>query len=257
MGFGLSSILSPVAMETWGFRIPFLFGVLIGPVGLYIRRHLDETAAPEAREQTASAVLTSVFREHLGLVVIGVLTICGGTINTYILGKYMTTYAIHTLQLPTSIGMLASAISGATTMIGSILGGWLSDRFGRRPIMITPRILFVLLVYPGFVLVSTHKDASALYLMIVTLVLPHAMSAAVGIVALPECFPRARRTSGLSITYAVAVTIFGGSAQLVVTWLLDFTGNPMSIAWYLVIANVITMVAFYALRPPNERAQLA
>lgn len=256
MGFGLAEALTPEAMDSWGWRVPFLFGLLIGPVGLYIRRHMDETAHPGGTHDSAGAVLRTLVSQHAGLIVIGVLTIMGGTISSYIIGKYMTTYALHTLHMPAGIAMLASVVSGCVVAFGSVLGGWLSDRFGRRPLMVLPRLMFVLAVYPAFLLITGDRTPQTLLLMVGLLSLFQAMSGAVGILALPECFPRAVRSSGLAITYALGVTIFGGSAQVVVTWLLDVTGNPMALAWYLVATNLVTTVALLLLRPPPAQARL-
>lgn len=256
MGFGLTQSLTPEAMDSWGWRVPFIFGLLIGPLGFYIRRHMHETGPTKERHESSGAVLRTLMTKHLGLIVIGIFTMMGGTIANYIVGKYMTTYALHTLQMPASTAMLASVVSGTVVVFGSLLGGWLSDKYGRRALMILPRILFVLAVYPAFVLITTAQTPDALLAMVGLLALFQAMSGAVGILALPECFPRAVRTTGLSLTYAVGVTLFGGTAQLVVTWLLNFTGNPLALAWYLVATNIVTIVALFMLRPPKANEQL-
>ncbi|MDH2328184.1 MFS transporter [Cereibacter sp. SYSU M97828] len=256
MGFGLAYTLPEDAMNSWGWRVPFIFGMLIGPLGFYIRRHMHETTAEHERHESSGAVLRTLFRDHWGLIVLGVLTIMGGTIANYIVGKYMTTYAMHTLGLPAQTAMLIGAISGAVVFGAALLGGWMSDRFGRRALMILPRVIFVLLTVPGFYAITTTASANVIFAMIAVLALFQAMSGAVGIIALPECFPRAVRTSGLSITYALGVTIFGGTAQLVVTWLLDVTGDPMALAWYLVATNIITVIALCRLRPPAAKGAL-
>lgn len=256
MGFGLTQSLTPEAMDSWGWRVPFIFGLLIGPVGFYIRRHMHETGTAAKQAEASGGVLRTLLTKHLGLIIIGIFTIMGGTIANYIVGKYMTTYAMHTLHMPASIAMMASVVSGSVVFLASLLGGWMSDIFGRRVMMILPRILFVLAVYPAFVLITTAQTSSMLLSMIALLALFQAMSGAVGILALPECFPRSVRTTGLSITYALGVTIFGGTAQLFVTWLLDYTGNPLALAWYLVATNLITIAALFMLRPPKASDNL-
>ncbi|MDB6454058.1 MFS transporter [Falsirhodobacter sp. 20TX0035] len=256
MGYTLASALSPEAMNSWGWRVPFLFGMLIGPLGFYIRRHMEETTDAHERHETSGAVLESLLRDHWKLILLGILSIMGGTISNYIVGKYMTTYAMHTLGLPAQTAMLIGAVSGAVVFGAALLGGWLSDRYGRRLIMVVPRIVFVLLTVPGFYVITTTSQAGTIFAIIAVLALFQAMSGAVGIIALPECFPRAVRTSGLSITYALGVTIFGGTAQLVVTWLLDVTGDPMALAWYLIATNAVTIVALWKLRPPAAKGNL-
>ncbi len=116
-------------------------------------------------------------------------------------------------------------------------------------------VLFFL-VLPAFIFITTYRTPGVLLSMIAVLAACQAMSGAVGIIALPECFPRAVRTSGMSVTYALAVTIFGGSAQFVVTWLLAVTKNELAIAWYSMAANAISIVALFYLRPPDARLPL-
>lgn len=257
MGFGLAASLPAEAMNSWGWRVPFIFGLLIGPLGFYIRRHMHETTEGHDRPESSGAVLGALLRDHWRLILLGILSIMGGTISNYIVGKYMTTYAMHTLGLPAQTAMLIGAVSGGVVFGAALLGGWLSDIFGRRALMVLPRVVFVLLTVPGFYLITTTTSAHLIFVLIGVLALFQAMSGAVGIISLPECFPRAVRTSGLSITYAIGVTLFGGTAQLVVTWLLDVTGDPMALAWYLVATNIITVVALWKLRPPAATERLA
>lgn len=257
MGFGLAWALSEQALNNWGWRVPFLFGMLIGPLGFYIRRHMDETAHAHEKHETSGAVLKTLFTQHLGLILIGILVVMGGTVTNYIVGKYMVTYALHALHLPPTTAMLAGATSGVVVFLAALLGGWLSDKYGRNVVMIAPRILFIIAVVPAIYVITTSGSPNLMFLMIAILALFQAISAAVSLVALPECFPRAVRTSGLSITYATAVTIFGGTSQFVVTWLIDLTGTPMALAWYLVAANIVAIIALFSLKPPAAKGELA
>jgi MFS family permease len=202
-------------------------------------------------------VMGTLFRDHGGLMLICILTIMGTTISNYIITKYMTTYAIHTLNLPENVSMLASLVAGATAAVGAVAAGALSDRFGRHILMIVPRALFVIAAYPCFILITHLGSPQALLAMIAILSVLQAMSGAVTILVLPECFPRAVRSSGTAITYSLGVTIFGGTAQFIVTWLLDVTGNPMAIAWYLIATNTIGMIALFFLHPPKANAHLS
>ena len=140
LGFGLASALSPESMDAWGWRIPFLFGLLIGPVGFYIRRQMNETADP--RPTSTRSVLRSLFTNHGRLVVVGILTMFGSSVTAYVTGSYFTTYAIHTLRM----GDLPTRHVGECRW-RACHPGRLSDRrmascpteLGARPVMIIPR----------------------------------------------------------------------------------------------------------------------
>ncbi len=247
VGFVASLLLTPAQLGEWGWRIPFLFGLLIAPVGFYIRSQLEDTAEPGGAG--SAAVLSQLLGEYRRELLLATASIIGPTISVYVISSYMTTYAITVLKLPTSTALLAGLVAGVAAVVGGLSGGYLSDRVGRKPLTIIPQALIVLLVYPAFLLVTELRTGTALMAMIAVLTLLRSPSSAVVIVQVAECFPKAIRTTGLSIAYGVAVTVFGGTAQIVVTWLLGTTGNPMSPAWYLVAANAVSLLALILLRP--------
>lgn len=247
IGFALIEALSAESLESWGWRLPFLLGILIAPVGMYIRNRLPETIEHEQAHSTTKAVLTDVLTEHRRTVVLAGLAIAGGAVTMYI-SSYMTTYALTTLHLPAGVSMLATLVTGLTMAVMSLVGGWLSDRYGRKMVMIIPRVLLALAAYPAFMLITYQQTGTALLLMVALLVTLHSLNAGVMLGMIPESFPRRVRSIGLSFSYAVAVTIFGGTAQFVVTWLISVTGSPMAPAWYLVVANAVAVIAMLLMR---------
>ncbi len=142
-------------MQAWGWRIPFLLGLLIIPVGIYIRRAMPETAGDGTghAEATTGAVLARLLRDHGRTLALVVPILLCGTVSTYV-GNYMTTYAITTLKLPAGLSIAATAVVGACILVFSVLAGTLSDRYGRRRVMIVPRILLLLAAYPAFLLMT-------------------------------------------------------------------------------------------------------
>jgi MFS family permease len=244
IGLGLSLSLSSEDMQNWGWRVPFLLGILIIPVALFMRAKLPETldlSAPSAHRSVGS-VLSSLLRDHKRPLVLAFLVVASGTVSLYVL-NYMTTYALTTLHMPVSVSIAATVVFGLCLLAFSLIGGWLSDRIGRKWLLIYPRILFALVAYPAFALINQFKTTPILLLTTAFLTALGALGGAVSLVIIPESLPKSVRSAGLAMAYALAVTLFGGTAQLVVTWLIHVTGDPLSPAWYLVGSSVVGLIA--------------
>jgi MFS family permease len=164
----------------------------------------------------------------------------------------MTTYAITTLGLPSSTGLAATVMVGAATLAGALFGGWLSDRYGRRWVMITPRIATLFLVYPSFQFLVASPGLGRLLSVTAFLAILTAMSSTAGITLIPELLPRGLRSTIIAVSYALGVAIFGGTTQFVITWLIHETGNPLAPAMYVMVASVITLIAMFMLPVPKQ-----
>ncbi|GJD53581.1 Glycine betaine/proline/ectoine/pipecolic acid transporter OusA [Methylobacterium crusticola] len=247
IGFVLSLALSAESMQAWGWRIPFLLGLVIIPVGFYIRRSMPETAGEGHgdAEATTGAVLSRLLRQHGSKLALMIPILLCGTVSTYV-GNYMTIYAIATLKMPPSLSIAATAIVGVCLLVFSLLAGFLADRYGRRIVMIVPRVLLVIAAYPAFFLMTTQPGAASLLSMSALLAILGAMSGAASLVAIPELLPRSVRSAGLSIAYAFVVTVFGGTTQLVVTWLIGVTGDPIAPAYYVIATSLVGVLAMIA-----------
>ena len=251
LGLILAMTLSREDLYAWGWRIPFLLGVLIAPVALYIRRQLPETIAEAQASRSTTAVLGELTRHHARAVLFGILIICGGTISTYV-SNYMTTFAITTLgfgeAVATSLGL-----TGAVAQIAGLAVGVYIDRFGRKRMLIASRVLFVLVLYPSYVIL-TAPQASPATVIAVNLFLGFMFAVGIGAAYafMAEAFPQSVRSSGLSILYALGVAIFGGTTQFVVAWLIDVTGDPMVPAWYQMAANIAAIVGVALMAPHAE-----
>ena len=166
--------------------------------------------------------------------------------STYV-GYYMTSYAITSLGFAPKVAMVATVVSGLSTLVFSIAGGWLADRYGRRAVMLYPRVLAGLLTYPAFMFLVDVKTPEALFGVTLFLGAMTALSGAATLVAIPELFPKRIRSLGMSIAYAIGVALFGGTTQFVITWLISVTGDPMSPAIYVTFTSVIAIVGMYLL----------
>ena len=251
LGLGLSATLSSAEMLAWGWRVPFVVGILLLPVALYLRRNMPETLHTEAVEQADTGM--AGLARHRGIIVLAVLIVIGGTVSTY-LGNYMTTYAIATLKMAPVNAMGATVIVGLSTLVFAVLGGWMCDRYGRRPVMLWPRVAAAVLTVPCFLLLVAHPTPSTLFLVSGFLAALTAISGAASLVAIPELLPRGIRATGMAIAYAVGVALFGGTTQFIITWLIGATHNPVSPAWYVAGASVITALAMLALPETKGRA---
>jgi MFS family permease len=254
VGVILTTSLSPAQMHAWGWRVPFLLGVGIVPVALYIRRQLPETLERGEARHSSRAVLGELLRDHWRPVAAGVLIICGGTVTTYMF-TYMTTYAITTLHLSAAIGTTLTLTGSVAAIAGLRVGVW-ADGYGRRAALVSSRTLFALILYPAYLLL-TSPHAGPIGIIAINMTLNFVFSIGIGAVYafLPEAFPKAVRSSGLSVLYALGVTIFGGTTQFIVAWLIDWTKNPMLPAWYQIASVLAGIVGVALLKPYHEVAR--
>lgn len=247
MGVALTSTMPESALDEWGWRIPFLLGALIAPVGLVIRSGLRETLNSESAHASMTGVLAELFRSHASQLVLATLVIAGGAISQYFLG-YTTTYALTVLGFSPTVSMLSGVGVGCTGTAFALAGGLAADRIGVKPVTIGARVVLTLLLYPALLLVLGYPSPALFIAAMSALAAFQAISGAAGIVLLPLAFPARIRTAGLSIGYAAGVAIFGGSAQAIFTWLIAATGSPAAPIWYVAATSLVSIAATSALR---------
>ena len=243
-GFGLITYLSPAQLHGWGWRIPFLFGLAVGPVGIYIRRRLTET--PEFLETTTTRTpLREIFETEKMALLLGIGIIALGTSSTYF-SLYIPTYATKVLHLPAATGYMVALILAPLGILLSPVAGHLADRFGLQRMMLPSAILMLLSFYPVFAMIVRHPSVFTLLsgLILETLLLI-AYSSAIA-VAMARLFPARTRVTGLSLSYNVGVTIFGGFAPAMFTWLTAITHNSAAPSFYLIATAVVSIAALLA-----------
>ena len=238
VGVGLSAVLDPSAVEAWGWRAAMLLGALILPFGLAMRMSLPETLDIASTPHVAQAPVAG----RLRLILCGLGAMGSATIATYVM-NYMTTYASTTLHMKAALAFSATVMVGGCTAVFSVLGGALSDRFGRRALMIWPRVALLLAIIPAFLWVIARRDPAALLGATAALVALSALSATPILVCLAEALPGRSRSGSVGVIYAVAIAVFGGTTQLVLAWLIHATGQEIAPAWYLAGATAVGVVA--------------
>jgi MFS family permease len=249
-GVTVSLLLAPQDLAAWGWRIPFVFSLVLIPIAVYIRRSLPETLAGSHDRSTRKIVgslLTGQQRRYLAL---GILISLAGAVSSQV-GNYMVTYAIQTLKLPAALAQSSVLMGGAMTFVFALVAGVLCDRYGRKSVMVLPRIALMILIVPMFLWLAAAPSATTLLVVTAVLAALTALSAAAGLVALPELLPIAIRSTGLSLIYAIGTTLFGGTTQFVVTWLLAVTHDPLVPAYYTAATSLVSIVAM-ALLPETR-----
>jgi MHS family proline/betaine transporter-like MFS transporter len=247
-GFGLvlTSVLSPEQLVEWGWRVPFLFGILIGPVGLYIRRRLDET--PEYVEiKPTRTPARDVLRDHPIEVLLAMGASAISNSSAYII-LYIPTYATKELGLPQTIGFTATLVGAVILGIASPFAGHFSDKFGRSGILTGTAWLFFLTIYPVFYLMVASPSLATAIFAASWLSLVKAGYSGVLPSQLAELFPTRVRGIGVSLSFAVAVTIFGGFTPFVATWLIAVTGNSISPSFYMMLTAALSIIALVFVR---------
>jgi MFS transporter, MHS family, citrate/tricarballylate:H+ symporter len=257
VGFVLSELMSSAALESYGWRIAFLLGAICLPFGLWLRTGLPETI--HLRETDAALAPTGskplgIIRAHTRIIVLGLLVLASGTIITYVT-QYMTTYAKNTLQVGTDLAFATTVVSNGLGIVGALCGGLLADRVGRWPVMVWPQLVALLLTYPVFLWIVETRSAWALLGGFGVVSLIGSVPYTAFYVAFTEGLPKNIRGGTLATIYAVAIASFGGTAQLVVTWLIHTTGNALAPAWYMLFAGTVGLIAMMMMREtaPGKR----
>ncbi|PHP85803.1 MFS transporter [Burkholderia sp. AU18528] len=244
--FLLTTHLSHQSLVTWGWRVPFLLGALVGPVGFYIRHKVGESPEfVQLRERLGHAPrqsLRTFIRERgdAALCAMGVIIV--GAATNYLWHSYMPLYVEHQLHLPLRNALFGTAISGLIGIVGYPLAGMLADRLGAYRLFFPVTIVWVCAAYPLFAWVLAAPSPERVFSaqIIATVVLSVMSGAHPGM--LTQLFPTAMRSTGVALSYNVAVTLFGGLAPLTVSTLIDVTGSRIVPAWYLVFAGIVSLL---------------
>ncbi|HEY2177564.1 MAG TPA: MFS transporter [Caulobacteraceae bacterium] len=259
-GWALARWLGPKDLAAWGWRVAFALGVVIIPFGLWLRGRLPETlaapaGAPEAPDAPSALRRRGppvALRPYARPIACGFVLLISGTIVTYVT-LYMTTYALDTLHLSTSLAFGVSIISALNIIVFSAVGGAWSDRVGRKAVMLSPTLASIAIACPAFWAITHHPGAASLLIGVGLITLLNSLAQAPVIVALTEALPAPIRSGGVAIVYAFAISVFGGATQYVLARLIHGTNNPMTPAWVLEGAFVLAVPAILLIRESAPR----
>jgi MFS transporter, MHS family, proline/betaine transporter len=249
----LNNAMDKETLLAWGWRLPFLFGIAVGLVGCYLRWRLDDTPKFNELEEAhavASAPFMETFREHTRDIFLAFGITLHNTAAYYIALLYMSGYMSSAGGLPRTTALWISTSCLAIFVVLLPVSGWLSDRVGRKPLLIASCIGYIVLGYPFFLMAGSGSAGLAFFALLLMVILLACYSgAAVALYA--EIFPTRVRYTALSMPYNVAVAIFGGFAPFIATYLIELTGSKRAPALYVIAAAIVTLVILLKTR---ERA---
>jgi len=248
-----STVLTPQDMESWGWRIPFLLGGILAPVGIYMRRNIDETPAfRKARTEEPVAAAAS----PLGLAAKAFGFTVLWTSSYYMMLTYMPTFTQKHVGLTRTEALWSNTLGLLVLVIVIPFAGALSDRVGRKPLLLACCFAFALLSHLLFDTMVSQGSLAVVMAVQVLFALMIASFSGPGPAAISEIFPTRMRSTWMSAGYSLAVAIFGGFAPFIATWLIGRTGSPLSPTWYVIGAAVVSTLVIARL-PETAHKELA
>lgn len=245
-GIVLTTTLTHAQLVDWGWRIPYVFGLLVGPAGLYIRSKVIETI-DFAASKPHSVPIRELLKDQPGEVVLALGASIVSNASYYLL-LYIPTYAIKTLHLHPSTGFIATLVGGIALAGCSLFAGHRSDKTGRPHIMLGTAVLFLVTSYPVFWLMVAYPSVATAVFAVGWLNLVKGGYSGVLPSLMSERFPVETRAVGVAFSYSISVTIFGGFAPFFATWLIAHTGDPLSPSYYLMFTAFLSIVALLVIR---------
>lgn len=247
-GLLMTSLFTTEQLVSGAWRIPFVIGLVIAPVGIWIRRHLEEPEeAQEGRRAAEEQSLRALFSGYRRPIVATLMLTTALTSSVYAFVMYLPTYASREFGFALHDAYMAQA-TGLVLMTVSIpVFGHLSDRFGRRAVMLFGLLPYVLLLYPMFHWVEVDRSFSSLLVTYAGLSFFFAGLLGPFSTTVGEQFPSKVRSTGLALCYNVAVMVFGGFAQMIVTWMIHATGLILAPVLYAVGGGIVGLAGLFLL----------
>ena len=245
-GVGLTLWMAPAELQSWGWRIPFLFGLLVGPAGIYIRSHIEDATAPPSAKRDAP--VREVLRHQKMRVALGIGALAISTAINYLI-LYIPTYAVRTLHLPASVGYSATFVGAIVVTALTPIAGMISDRVGRTTHMITINVLLLFSIFPAFLLLSKVPTATIIIAMVFWLAALKSLYYGPLAALMSELLPSATRATGLGLGYNIGVMVFGGMGPVIMAWLGGFAAiGDLAPGYYLSAVCVLSLCALVEIR---------
>lgn len=244
LGYGLNQWLAPAQVAEWGWRIPFAIGCLIVPFIFFLRRSLEETAefSSRVRRPSMKAVFATLYA-NAGLVVLGMLMVAMTTTAFYMITIYAPTFGKTVLQLSTSDALIVTLLVGVSNFFWLPVGGALSDRFGRKPLLATMSLVTAITAYPALSFLAQAPTFGHMLEVLLWFSFLYGLYNGAMIPALTEIMPVEVRVAGFSLAYSLATAVFGGFTPAISTWLIYVSGDKAAPAYWMIFAAICAFVA--------------
>ncbi|WP_322004675.1 MFS transporter [Paraburkholderia tropica] len=258
----LSKSLTHEQLVAWGWRVPFLIGLAIGPIGFWMRSRLDDTlpahAASASQTNGSASRAAAPVRRKLPLrqIVAGTMLVIGATGTMYTIVFFLPAFLALTLHMPTAAASASGGIAGVVLLVGSPLAGRLADRVKRRkPMLAAGSLVSLALLFPAFAAIAAWPSVGTVLAVVLVLVGLMTLTSPAGFLMMLEALRPEVRATSLGIIYAVGVTLFGGFAQLAVGALWRATGSFYAPAWYVFGCGIISLVGLVLFEEKPAAAQ--
>jgi metabolite-proton symporter len=244
LGVAIGATITPESLAAWGWRIPLLIGCLIIPIILWLRRSLEETEAfrkmPHHPRKAGDAIRVLV--ANWELVLIGMMLVVMTTTTFYLITAYTPTFASQALHLNQQQSLLVALCVGISNFLWLPIGGWISDRIGRRPVLLSIPVLALLTAYPAMLWLVGEPDFTRLLLVLLWFSFLFGIYNGAMVPFLTEIMPSEVRTTAFSLAYSLATAIFGGFTPAICTYLIEVTSNKAAPALWLSVAAIVGLV---------------
>jgi MHS family proline/betaine transporter-like MFS transporter len=255
--FLVSATLDQPSLDSFGWRIPFLFGFILAPVGYYLRTRVGETPVfkrEAATQHLAASPVRAAFATQMG----AMLTACGSTIiwtvGGYLFLTFMPVFAVQQLKISPGYALAANTIAILLRTALTPIAGHISDSIGRKPMLMFTALGFLLLSYPLFYALVSAPGFGILLIVQSVAAFLMAVFSGPGPAMLCELFPTRLRSTALSIGYNLSTAIFGGFAPFIATYLVHLTGNPIAPVYYVMGTAAVSVAAILTIRDRTHDA---
>lgn len=242
LGYGLNQLMSPAMIADWGWRIPFAIGCLIVPFIFVLRRSLEETEEFARRsERPTMKQVFATLGENWRVVLAGLLMVAMTTTAFYLITVYAPTFGKTVLNLSTTDALLVTLLVGISNFIWLPIGGHLSDRFGRKPILVAMTVLAIFTAYPALSFLAQAPSFAHMLQILLWLSFIYGLYNGAMIPALTEIMPVQVRVAGFSLAYSLATAVFGGFTPAISTWLIHLNGDKGAPGYWMTFAAVCAL----------------